>query len=101
MPNLCSKLMLKCLFATMKAKEQGKDTTGQKRANKLKILRKAILVITKTTRRAIEWLFSSPKVPACQPWGRTDLATEMGSRWIIELIRDSNLDRLKSQNLED
>uniref|UniRef100_M1D985 Integrase core domain containing protein n=1 Tax=Solanum tuberosum TaxID=4113 RepID=M1D985_SOLTU len=80
------------------AKEQGKDNIGQKGETKLKKLRKAILVITKTTRRTAEWLCSSPKVPACQPWRRTNLATEIGSRRIAEQFCDGTLDRLKSQN---
>uniref|UniRef100_M1DYP7 Uncharacterized protein n=1 Tax=Solanum tuberosum TaxID=4113 RepID=M1DYP7_SOLTU len=39
----------------LKAKEQGKDTTGQKGNNKPKEWRRAILVIAKTTRRSAEW----------------------------------------------
>uniref|UniRef100_M1DTB1 Integrase core domain containing protein n=1 Tax=Solanum tuberosum TaxID=4113 RepID=M1DTB1_SOLTU len=41
------------------------------------------------------------RVPACQPWGRTNLATKMGNWRIAERLRDGNLDRVNSQNLEE
>jgi len=50
--------------------------------------RKTFLVITKTPRRTAEWLFSSPKVPACQPWGEIYLAMEMDIRRTAEWISD-------------
>uniref|UniRef100_M1D8I0 Uncharacterized protein n=1 Tax=Solanum tuberosum TaxID=4113 RepID=M1D8I0_SOLTU len=55
------------------------------------------MVIPKTTWRATEWLFSSPKVPACQPWGRTNWRQKWGvsessidsaiTRWIAQSHR--------------
>uniref|UniRef100_M1DKS4 Uncharacterized protein n=1 Tax=Solanum tuberosum TaxID=4113 RepID=M1DKS4_SOLTU len=54
-----------------------------------------------TTRQTVEWLFSSPKVPVCHPWGRTNFATRISSLWIAERLHDNDFDRRKLQNLED
>uniref|UniRef100_M1DK82 Uncharacterized protein n=1 Tax=Solanum tuberosum TaxID=4113 RepID=M1DK82_SOLTU len=59
--------------------------TSKKEQNKLKKWRKASLMNAKTTRRLAEWLFSSPKVPVCQPQGKKpSRRQERGSRRIAD-----------------
>lgn len=114
--------MLKCWFEVMKAKEQCKDPSGLKGANKLKKRRKWIVLIPKTT-QTTEWLTTPPKVLACQPGDERNWAThkiyrrsnvkppkitkcveKMQANWrskgvesIVRSIGGSNIDCLKLQ----
>ncbi|WMV32813.1 hypothetical protein MTR67_026198 [Solanum verrucosum] len=57
------------------------------------------MTISKTTWRLAEWYFSSPKVTACQPWGKAKSAMEIEFRQTAKWICDEDLDHLKLQKL--
>jgi len=65
-------LILQVNFATLnfgELRSKARTLPDKKEQNKLKKWRTVMLVIAKTTRQTTDWLFSSSKVPACQPWG--------------------------------
>uniref|UniRef100_M1DZD4 Uncharacterized protein n=1 Tax=Solanum tuberosum TaxID=4113 RepID=M1DZD4_SOLTU len=81
-------------------RSKARTITGKKELNKQKKLRRAILVIAKTTRQTAEWLFKPPKVPQCQPLrDETKSVTEVGSRRIADQFRDDKMDPPKLQDL--
>uniref|UniRef100_M1DTX3 Uncharacterized protein n=1 Tax=Solanum tuberosum TaxID=4113 RepID=M1DTX3_SOLTU len=70
----------------------------QKGAKKLKNLKENKAGTRQATRPVVEWTFSSPKVPACQPMDKTNLASRQALRRHAEEIDDDDLARQKLQN---